>query len=99
MRKLVIEVTGAVALLLAGILAWNAEATPLTGATTVRLGTKYSLVEKAGCSEADQCPMGQEVWGTQKDPIQCVSCTPLKFNMACPSGKTPRYILAPLVGA
>jgi hypothetical protein len=49
MRKLAIGITAAVALLLAGILAWNAQATPLTGATTVRPGTNSSLVEKA-CS-------------------------------------------------
>jgi hypothetical protein len=49
MRKLVIGTSAAAALLLAGVLAWNAEATPLTRATTVPSGTNYSLVEKAGC--------------------------------------------------
>ena len=82
MRKVAIGITGAVVLLLAGILAWNAEATTLTGATTFRAGTNYSLIEKAGCSEADQCPIGQEVWGTQEDHNKCVSCTPPPLDTA-----------------
>jgi hypothetical protein len=49
MRKLVIGISAALALLLGGILAWNAEATPLTGATATHPATSYSLVEKAGC--------------------------------------------------
>jgi hypothetical protein len=49
MRKLAIGITGAVALLLAGILAWNAEATTLTSAATAHTATNLSLVEQAGC--------------------------------------------------
>jgi len=49
MRKLAIGITGAVALLLAGILAWNAEATTLTSVATAHPATNFSLVEKAGC--------------------------------------------------
>jgi hypothetical protein len=49
MRKLAIGMTGAVALLLAGILAWNAQATTLTSAASAHPATNFSLVEKAGC--------------------------------------------------
>ena len=44
---LAIGITGVVALLLAGILAWNAEATTLTSAATAHPATNFSLVEKA----------------------------------------------------
>ena len=47
MRKLAIGITGAVALLLAGILAWNAEATTLTSVATAHPATNFSLVEKS----------------------------------------------------
>ena len=47
MRKLAVGITeGVLALTLAGILAWNAEAMTLTGAKTVH---PASLVEKVGC--------------------------------------------------
>jgi hypothetical protein len=48
MRKLVIGITGGVALLLAVALAWNAEATPMTGAATVP-AQNYSPIEKVAC--------------------------------------------------
>jgi hypothetical protein len=59
MRKLAIGIAAAVALMLAGILAWNAEATPLTGATTVPPATSHSLVEKAGCWLPGECDVGK----------------------------------------
>jgi hypothetical protein len=63
MRKLAIGITGAVALLLAGILAWNADATTLTSAATVRPATNSFLVEKAGCwlpGLPGECEIGQQ---------------------------------------
>jgi len=63
MRKLAIVITGAVALMLAGILAWNAEATTLTSAATVHRATNSSLVEKAGCwlpGWPGECEIGQQ---------------------------------------
>jgi hypothetical protein len=63
MRKLAIVITGAVALMLAGILAWNAEATTLTSAATVHPATHSSLVEKAGCwlpGLPGECEIGQQ---------------------------------------
>ena len=62
MRKLAIGITGAVALLLAGILAWNAEATTTSAATTYP-ATNFSLVEKAGCwlpGLPGECELGQQ---------------------------------------
>ena len=49
MRKLVIGITGAVGLLLAGIFVWNAEATPLSGSAILRSAANHSLVEKTSC--------------------------------------------------
>jgi hypothetical protein len=59
MRKVTIGITVALALLLAGILARNAGATPLTG--TVHRRTNYSLVEKAGCGFLDKCHIGKHL--------------------------------------
>jgi hypothetical protein len=69
MRKLLIGVAGAVGLLLATMLAWNAEATPLTSATFHET-TNYSLVEKTGCKRSGICPKGQHM---RKG--ECISCT------------------------
>jgi hypothetical protein len=78
MRKLVIGTTGAVALLLAGILAWNAEATTLTGAITARPGTNYSLVEKAGCwlpGLPGECDIGKHwVCSPRGHHCRCAPC-------------------------
>ena len=63
MRKLAIGITGIAALLLAGILAWSAEATTLTSAATVHPATNSSLVEKAGCwlpESVGECEIGQQ---------------------------------------
>ena len=50
MRKLAIGITGRQRLWSgASFLAWNADATTLTGATTARPGADHSLAEKAGC--------------------------------------------------
>jgi hypothetical protein len=62
MRKFLIGMTGAVALMLAGVFAWNAQATPLTDVNKARPGTSYSLVEKAGCwlpGLPGECEIGQ----------------------------------------
>jgi hypothetical protein len=44
MRKVIIGIAGTVVLLLAGILAWDAEATSLTRTIMVHPGPNYSLV-------------------------------------------------------
>ena len=63
MRKLAIGIAGATALMFAGILAWNAEATTLTSAATIHTETNDSLVEKAGCwlpGFPGECEIGQQ---------------------------------------
>jgi hypothetical protein len=45
MRKVIIGISGTVGLLLAGILAWNAQATSLTGTIMVHPRPNYSLVD------------------------------------------------------
>ena len=76
MRKLAIGITAAVALMLTGILAWNADATPLTGSTTARPGTNYSLVEKAGCKGLPgHCGVGKhKVCDRFSHACKCVPC-------------------------
>ena len=77
MRKLAIGITGAVALLLAGILAWNAEATTLTTATAAHAGTNYSLVEKAGCwlpGLPGECDIGMTHMCDRHGHCKCVPC-------------------------
>jgi hypothetical protein len=91
MGRVTFGITGAVVLLLAGIFAWHTEATPLAEGISLKLD--HSLVKKVGCDEADaKCPIGQEMWGSQPDQIQCVPCTHPPVNTACPAGKQPRYI-------
>lgn len=87
MRKIVFGITGAVVLLLAGILTWNAEATGLIGATTVHTGTSHSLVEKAGCGEDevdDVCEKGSMIACSKGTSPQSPNCT----CDACPPGNT-----------
>jgi hypothetical protein len=62
MRKLVIGMTAAAALMLAGALAWDAHATTLAGAATTRPEMSHSLVQKAGCwlpGLPGECEIGQ----------------------------------------
>jgi hypothetical protein len=49
MRKLVIVLTATVAMLFAGLLAWNAEATTVTGPVAVGAKTHSPIVEETGC--------------------------------------------------
>lgn len=75
MHKLVIGITAAAALLLAGALAWNAEATTLTGAMTARPAANYSLVEKAGCWVPGDCDVGQhKVCNRFGNRCRCAPC-------------------------
>ena len=75
MRMLVIGITAATALLLAGALAWNAKATTLTGATIVRPGANYSLIEKAGCMLPGHCGVGNhKVCDRFSHVCKCVPC-------------------------
>jgi len=62
MRNLTIGIATVVIPLFAGVLAWNAEATPLTG-TVMQPGVNYSLVERAGCwlpGLPGECELGQQ---------------------------------------
>jgi hypothetical protein len=76
MRKLLIGIAGAVALLLAGMLVWNAEA--LTGTTTSRPTPNFSLVEQIGCRFPGICPAGQRVMNGK-----CIPCTPTCNGCPC----------------
>ena len=79
MRKLALGITAAVVLLLAGILAWNAEATTLTSAATAHPAANFSLAEKAGCwlpGLPGECELGQQKVCDRfhKRGCHCVPC-------------------------
>jgi len=73
MHKLTIGVTAAVALL-AEILVWNAEATTLSGATTVHPGANFSLVERAGCWLPGNCTIGDYQICDRRGRCKCKPC-------------------------
>ena len=74
MRKLPMGISTAIALLLTGMLAWNAGATTLTGATAAHPGASYSLVEKVGCRRSWLCPMGEIRICSAPGVCECVPC-------------------------
>lgn len=77
MRKLIIGALGAVALVTAGALAWNADATTLTASTTTHPGPNYSLVEKAGCwlpGLPGECDIGMSRMCDRHGHCKCVPC-------------------------
>lgn len=77
MRKLIISTLGAVALVAAGVLAWNAEATTLTSSTTSHPRPSYSLVEKAGCwlpGLPGECDIGMYHSCDRHGHCKCVRC-------------------------
>jgi hypothetical protein len=62
MRKLALGITAALALMGAGVLAWNAEATTLSGAAIAHPEAQSALIEKAGCwlpGLPGECEIGQ----------------------------------------
>jgi hypothetical protein len=77
MRKIVVGIAGVVSLLLAGILAWDAGATPLTGTIGVQPGPNYSFVEKAACGGPGilgRCPIGQHWICLAPNNCACIDC-------------------------
>jgi len=74
MRTLAIGITAAFALLLGGILIWNAKATPLMGAVTVQPRANFSLVEKAGCWLPGDCNIGQYQACDRRGRCKCAPC-------------------------
>ncbi len=86
MHKVSSLITGAVILLLVGMLAWNAEATSLTAVVGVEPGNP--LIEKVACNAADDlCDIGKQMTCTPGGPdpqCACIECEP-KFDAAlCP---------------
>jgi hypothetical protein len=78
MRKLVIGITAATALLMVGAIAWNAEASSLTSSTTALHRTNYSLVEKAGCwlpGLPGECEIGQQQVCDRHGHCKCALCS------------------------
>jgi hypothetical protein len=65
-------VAGAATFMLAGILAWNAQATPLTGTGTLR--ATYSLVERAACGGWGVCRPGRTLVCRPLGGCWCARC-------------------------
>ena len=57
MRKLAITLGAITVTVLAGVLAWNADATTFAGSLTA-VAKIYSPIEKVGCRKIDRCPYG-----------------------------------------
>jgi hypothetical protein len=75
MRKVAFGITAAIVPLFAGILAYNAEATPLTGVISVQPGTNCSLVKKTDCDKDDPiCKKGMQLACKPGDPQPYCEC-------------------------
>jgi hypothetical protein len=74
MRKSIIGIAAATVLVLIGILAWNTEATALTGAVPAHLQNTMSLVEKAGCWLPGNCDVGQYQACDHRGRCKCMRC-------------------------
>ena len=74
MRKLTFALIAMGALMLAGLLAWNAEATTLTGTVGQPPATHYSPVEKIGCGGVGRCGYGFHYVCGDYGRCGCVSC-------------------------
>jgi hypothetical protein len=75
MPNLAIGITLALALMIAGVLAWNAEATTLTSATTAHTTTSYSLLERTGCWLPGNCDVGQYRACDRRGRCKCLQCS------------------------
>ncbi len=80
MRKLAIVLTATVAMLFAGLFAWNAEATTFTGATGIGAHNYSPIVQEAGCRlngpkvGANGCVRGTHQVCKKKTGCLCVPC-------------------------
>ncbi len=94
MHKVSSLITGAVILLLVGMLAWNAEATSLTAVVGVEPGNP--LIEKVACNAADElCDIGKQMSCTPGGPdpqCACIQCD-TSGKVLCP--KFPRCYCNP----
>jgi hypothetical protein len=78
MRKAIFWITGAMGLVLAGFLGWNAEATTLSGSVTTHPGTSHVLVLKAGCwlpGLPGECELAQRKVCDRHGHCKCVPCS------------------------
>ena len=82
MRKLTMLIVGGIALLFVGMFAWNSDAAPLTGVTTLP-AANYSMIEKAACGPHQgfftRCP-GGEHWQAG----ECVPCAAAIYCVPMP---------------
>ena len=93
MRKVAVGIIAA-AILLAGILTWNTQATALTGAIGGKSGLDHSLVKPAGCFPGDVfCPDGKMLQctdpGSKAPNCTCGDC-PKEESFFCPCSHPPR---------
>jgi hypothetical protein len=80
MRKLAIVLTATLAMLFAGLLAWHAEATTVTGAVTIGAKMYSPIIEETGCRSnapavgANGCVRGTHQVCKKKTGCLCVAC-------------------------
>ena len=78
MRKLAPGITAAIVFLLANVLAWNVEATTLSGLISTQPGTNSSLLETVDCDSDAICPLGTLLScsnpGGPDPQCECASC-------------------------
>jgi hypothetical protein len=70
MRKVTIAFAATIALLVAGVLAWNAQAAPFAGTAPAK---NYSPIERVGCGGAGRCPWGR-TWVCGPRGCGCAPC-------------------------
>lgn len=74
MRKFAITFAAGLVMVLAGLFAWQADATTLGGALGVPPVTKnYSPIEKVGCRGYGRCPLGLR-WTCGPYRCWCAPC-------------------------
>jgi hypothetical protein len=74
MRKLLIAIMSTAALMLGGTLAWNAQATPLSGTTATPPSTNYSPVETVACGIRGVCGRGRTLVCRPLGGCWCAPC-------------------------
>jgi hypothetical protein len=89
MRKVAVLLIGVSALLFFGAFAWNSDAAPLSGATTLP-SLEHSLIEKAACGRRQgifaRCPIGSHWNGHAHQCVPCLKawCCYVNGRWRCP---------------
>ena len=90
MRKLAFVIAAVFSLLLAELVIANPQAAALSGIMGAKPGTTHSLMQKAGCDEADElCEKGKEMICTPGGPDPQCGCDNCAVNLVVRCPKFP----------